>query len=250
METPANDRQSSRNNQNNRYKFIICILEKVHTSSLYLGSCTTLWLPSGPRSCWKSIALHRRRTAAAASRSQNGRAAGTVGIAPGGARGGSRGGEGPAARWPAEETARRRRQALARGPRWNFPVAPGPGAGVGVLLEPSGREAAATLQRLVRSHWGRLVRSSAWMAARCTRRARAQGGAAPPRSRGGPGRFGRAWLDSDAVVLARGGYAGRVLSSVPALPTGPRDASAQARSTSARPRPRLPVLGAAAAAAA
>ena len=122
METPANDRQSSRNNQNNRYKFIICILEKVHTSSLYLSSCTTLWLPSGPRSCWKSIALHRRRTAAAASRSQNGRAAGTVGIAPGGARGGSRGGEGPAARWPVEETARRRRQALARGPRWNLPA--------------------------------------------------------------------------------------------------------------------------------
>jgi len=36
------------------------------------------------------------------------------------------------------------------------------------------------------------------------------------------------------VVLARGGYAGRVLSSVPALPTGPRDAAAQARSTSPR----------------
>jgi hypothetical protein len=200
-------------------------------------------------------ALHRRRsgrTAAAAPRSQNGRAAGTIGIAPGGARGGSRGGEGPAARWPAEESARRRRQALARGPRWNFPALE---RGWGCFRSRAG----ARRRRRCSGSWG--VTRDAWSEAphgwrrdvrAVLRGARAQGGAAPPRSRGGPGRFGRAWLDSDAVVLARGGYAGRVISSVPALPTGPRDASAQARSTStprvSGPRPRRPVLGATAAA--
>jgi len=110
---------------------------------------------------------------------------------------------------------------------------PGPGAGVGVLPEPSGRESAApaaargeslgTLGPKLRMDGGDMY-AQYYYAARAPK--------VGPRSRGGPGRFGRAWLDSDAVVLAHGGYAGRVLSSVPVLPTGPRDASAPARSTS------------------
>jgi hypothetical protein len=126
---------------------------------------------------------HRRRRRIDADSTQirrtvgRNRVTGTVGIAPwgGDARGGRRGGEGPAARWSAEETvrtARRRRQALpqCRAGGWRRdPAGSGGGApwarGVGVIPGPkpgypSGREAAATLQRLVGtlgSHWGRLV---------------------------------------------------------------------------------------------
>ena len=73
---------------------------------------------------------------------------------------------------------------------------------------------------------------------RCTRRTTLRVGrdsAAGPLFRGGPGRFGRAWLDSDAVVLVRG-----LREPHPQLrdgtahvyTTGPRDASAPVRSTS------------------